>query len=90
MPDVALVDAARPSISLSGLLALASTAGQGARVVLFADPAGISETQSLAAEGSCLVLTKEAKLETLVATLRKVGQSQRLASLPPSNGEIGE
>nr|WP_246790180.1 hypothetical protein [Bradyrhizobium sp. CCBAU 51765] len=79
VPDVALVDAAMPNIGVPGLLALARTAGQGTRVVLFADAAGVSEPPGLAAPGSCLVLTKEAKPEMLVATLRKVAQNQRLA-----------
>ncbi|MDA9528456.1 LuxR C-terminal-related transcriptional regulator [Bradyrhizobium sp. CCBAU 25338] len=89
VPDVALVDAAMPNIGLPSLLALASTASQGTRVVLFADAAGVSELQSLVADGSCLVLAKETKPETLVATLRKVAQSQRLASLSASPGELG-
>lgn len=90
VPDIALIDAAMPDIRLPDLLAHANAAAQGTQVVLFADAAGVRELQSLAMGGSCIVLTKDAKLETLVATLRKVAQSQRLASRSASPGEVGE
>ena len=89
VPDIALIDAAMSDIRLPDLLAPASAAAQGTKVILFADAARLRELQSLAADGSCLVLTKDAKLETLIATLRKVAQNQRLARLP-SPGEVGE
>ena len=86
-PDIALVDTAIPDISSPDLLA--NTAGQGTRVVFFGDPASVRELQRSVGGGSCVVLTKDAKLETLVATLRKVAQSQ-LASRSASPGEVGE
>lgn len=90
VPDVALVDAAILGIGLPDLLAVANTAGQGTRVVLFADAARVRELQGSVADGSCVVLTKDAKLETLIATLRKVAQNQRLVSRSASPGEAGE
>ena len=90
VPDIALIDAAMSDIRLPDLLAPASAAGQGTQVILFADAAGRRELQNSAVDGSCLVLTKDAKLETLVATLRKVAQNQRLASRLASPGDVGE
>lgn len=72
------------------LLALANTAGQGTKVVYFAGTAGDGEAQDLAADRACIVLTKDARPETLLATLRKVAQSQGLASRSPSTGKVGE
>ena len=90
VPDIALIDAAMSDIRLPDLLALANAEGQGTQVVLFADAAGVRELQSSAIDGSCLVVGKDAKLETLVATLRKIAQNQRLASRSASPGELGE
>jgi two-component system, NarL family, nitrate/nitrite response regulator NarL len=86
VPDIALVDVAMPDISQPDLLALANAAGQGIRVIFFAATADDRELQRLAADGACAVLRKDAKPEMLVATLRKVAQSQGLASRSPSTG----
>jgi len=91
VPDIALVDIAMPDISRPDLLALANTAGLGTRVIFFAGKAVDRELQRQAADGACVVLTKDAKPEMLVATLRKVAQSQGLASrLPSTGGEVSE
>lgn len=86
VPDIALVDIAMPNVSRPDFLALASTAGQGTRVIFFADEAGDRELQELAANGTCVVLTKDAEPVMLVATLRKVAEGQGLASRSPSTG----
>ncbi|MGL3107835.1 LuxR C-terminal-related transcriptional regulator [Bradyrhizobium sp. BR 1432] len=88
VPDIVLVDNAMPNVSRPDLLALANTAGRGARVIFFAGKAGDRELQRLAADGACVVLTKDAKPEMLVATLREVAQNQGLAS--GSTGPGGE
>ncbi|UQR61012.1 response regulator transcription factor [Bradyrhizobium sp. C-145] len=91
VPDIVLVDNAMPDVSRPDLLALANTAGRGARVIFFAGKAGDRELQRLAADGACVVLTKYAKPEMLVATLRKVAQNQGLASGSTGpGGEISE
>lgn len=89
-PDIALVDAAIPGISPPDLLALAKAAGQGTAVVLFADPVGLRELQRSVADGACIVLTKDVKLDTLVATLRQLGQRQPAASRPETPGYVVE
>lgn len=91
VPDIALVDIAMPNISRPGILALANTAGQGTRVIFFADEAGDQRLQTLAAGPACLVLTKDANPEMLVATLRKVAEGRGLASRSRCmGGEVGE
>jgi two-component system, NarL family, nitrate/nitrite response regulator NarL len=90
VPDIALVDLGAPEMSRSDFLALANTAGQGTRVVFFVDTAGDDALQKLVADGVCLVLTKHAKPETLVATLRKVVQIRGLASRSHSTGQVAE
>jgi two-component system, NarL family, nitrate/nitrite response regulator NarL len=90
VPDIALVDFGAPEMSRSDLLALANTAGQGTRVVFFVDTAGDDALQKLVADGVCLVLTKHAKPERLVATLRKVVQIRGLASRSHSTGQVAE
>ncbi len=84
MPDIALVDVAMPDISRPELITHPQTPqAQGTRVVFFAGTARDRELQRLAAGGACIVLMKDAKPEVLVATLRKVAQSQGLASRSP-------
>lgn len=90
VPDIALVDLGMPEISWPDLLALANTAGQGTQVVFFVDTACDRVLQKLVADGVCLVLTKHATPETLVATLWKVAQSRGLASRSRSNGQVAE
>jgi two-component system, NarL family, nitrate/nitrite response regulator NarL len=86
VPDIALVDIAMPSISRPDILAIANTAGQGTRVIFFAEKAGDQRLQTLAAGLACLVLTRDAKPEMLVATLRKVAERQGPASRSPCTG----
>lgn len=92
-PDVTCCDA---DIDVPHLLALASNAGKvlgwfsSHRVVLFADAADVKELHSSAEDGSCLALTRERKLETLVAPLRKVAHSKRFASLPADPRQVGK
>lgn len=86
VPDIALVDIAMPSISRPDILAIANTAGQGTRVIFFAEKAGDQRSQTLAAGRACLVLTRDAEPEMLVATLRKVAERQGPASRP--GGEV--
>ncbi|MBW5438014.1 response regulator transcription factor [Bradyrhizobium canariense] len=90
VPDIALVDVAMRNISRLGVLGLANIAGQGTRVIFFADKAGDQRLQTLAAGRACFVLTKDANPEMLVATLRKVAEGQGLAPQSPSTGwEVG-
>ncbi|MET4120506.1 two-component system nitrate/nitrite response regulator NarL [Bradyrhizobium sp. JR4.1] len=86
VPDIALVDIAMPSISRPDILAIANTAGQGTRVIFFAEKAGDQRLQTLAAGRACLVLTRDAEPEMLVATLRKVAERQGPASRSPCTG----
>ncbi|MDA9463555.1 LuxR C-terminal-related transcriptional regulator [Bradyrhizobium sp. CCBAU 53415] len=89
-PDIVLIDSAMPDINRPDFLALANTAGRGAQVIFFGKAVD-RELQRLVADGACVVLTKDAKPEMLVATLRKVAQDQGLALEPTSpDGEIGE
>ncbi|MCK1744976.1 response regulator transcription factor [Bradyrhizobium sp. 139] len=92
VPDIALVDVAMPDVRRPDLLALASTAGQVTRVIFFADKAVNRKLQRQAADGACVILTKDAKPEMLVATLRKLAQQcLGLASRSPSTGrEVSE
>lgn len=49
VPNIALVDIAMPNIGRPNVLALANTAGQGSRIIFFADKAGDQRLQTLAA-----------------------------------------
>jgi len=80
VPDVALVDAALPSVSRQQILAPANAAGPRPAVVFFAGIAADCELQSLASDGACIVLSKDSDAEMLVATLRKAAQGQATAS----------
>lgn len=88
VPDIALIDIAMPTISRPDILAIANTAGQGTRVIFFADKAGDQRLQTLAAGRACLVLTRDAEPEMLVATLRKVAERQGPARSPCTGGEV--
>lgn len=85
-PDIALVDIAMPDVGRPDFLALANAAGQGTRVIFFAGEVGAQKGKRLAADGTCVVLTKDAKPEILVGTLRKVAEGRGLALRPPSTG----
>lgn len=87
VPDIALVDAEMPDMRELEILALANSAGLGSRVIFFTT-ADHAELQRLAAEGACAVLTKEAKPEVLVKTLRQIVESQGLAPLSRSIEEV--
>jgi two-component system, NarL family, nitrate/nitrite response regulator NarL len=87
VPDIALVDIAMPSISRPDILAIANTAGQGTRVIFFAEKAGDQRLQTLAAGRACLALTRDAEPEMLVATLRKVAEGPAAPRSPCRGGE---
>lgn len=88
VPDVVLVDAAMPGISLRQILALANGVDPGIAVIFFAGIADDHELQGLSVDGACIVLTKDADPEMLVATLRKAAQGQGAAW--PSAGQVSE
>jgi two-component system nitrate/nitrite response regulator NarL len=88
VPDIALVDIAMPDVGRPDFLALANAAGQGTRVIFFADEASDKKGKRLAADGACVVLTKDAKPEVLVGALRKVAEGLEPALHLPSAGGV--
>lgn len=85
-PDVALVDAALHDFNRQQILAPANPVGRRAPIIFFAGITSDSELQRLALDGGCIVLSKDSDEEMLVATLRKVAQSQAAAS--PRTGHV--
>lgn len=88
VPDIVLVDASMPGVSRRQIVALANGVDPGIAVIFFAGIADDHELQGLAVDGACIVLTKDADPEMLVATLRKAAQGQGAAS--PSTGQVSE
>src|SRR5438067_3911080 len=90
LPDVVLLDAAMPGISESEIRALSNAEDLATRFVFFTGLANERELIRLAAQGAYAVLTKHAKPEVLVETLRRVAQGQRLLSLSRTNPEASQ
>jgi len=87
-PDIALVDPTLPDLSREQILGPASAASPGAPIIFFAGTTGDLELQSLALDGGCILLPRDAHPELLVETLRKAAQSQ--AAISPSTEQVSE